>query len=61
VQRFAPEGPLVVGIDETSERRRGRKIAAKGVYRGPLRSTRERFVKTSGLRWICAVLLAEIT
>jgi hypothetical protein len=42
------------------ERRRGRKIVAKGVYRDPLLSTRERFVKTSGLRWICVVLLAEI-
>ena len=38
VQTFAPEGPLVVGIDETLERRRGRKIAAKGVYRDPVRS-----------------------
>src|SRR5215204_441162 len=61
VQTFTPEGPLVVGIDETLERRRGRKIAAKGVYRDPVRSTRERFVKTSGLRWICVVLLAEVT
>lgn len=61
VQTFTPEGPLVVGIDETLERRRGRKIAAKGVYRDPVCSTRERFVKTSGLRWICVVLLAEVT
>jgi hypothetical protein len=60
VQTFAPQGPLVVGIDETLERRRRRKIAAKGVYRDPVRSTRERFVKTSGLRWICVVLLAEV-
>jgi hypothetical protein len=35
VQTFAPEGPLVVDIDETLERRRGRKIAAKGVSRPP--------------------------
>ena len=61
MQTFTPEGPLVVGIDETLERRRGRKIAAKGVYRDPVCSTRERFVKTSGLRWICVVLLAEVT
>ena len=38
----------------------GRKIAAKGVYRDPPRSTRERFVKTSGPRLICVVLLAEV-
>ena len=34
VERFVPQGdPLVVGIDETLERRHGKKIAAKGVYR----------------------------
>jgi DDE superfamily endonuclease len=60
VEAFAPEGPLVVGIDETLERRRGKKIAAKGVYRDPLLSSRKRLVKTSGLRWICVVLLAEV-
>ena len=32
VEMFVPEGaPLIVGIDETLERRWGRKIAAKGV------------------------------
>ena len=30
VEAFVPEGPLVLGIDETLERRRGKKIAAKG-------------------------------
>ncbi len=41
VEAFVPEGdPLVVGIDETLERRWGKKIAAKGVYRDPVRSTR---------------------
>ena len=34
VEAFVPEGgPLVVGIDETLERRYGRKISARGVYR----------------------------
>ena len=34
VEAFVPErGPLVLGIDETLERRRGKKIAAKGIYR----------------------------
>jgi hypothetical protein len=50
VEAFVPEGgPLVVGIDETLERRWGKKIAAKGVYRDPVRSTHENFVKSSGL------------
>jgi len=49
-----------VGIDETLERRYGKKIAAKGVYRDPVRSTHEQFVKSRGLRWVCAMLLVEI-
>jgi len=56
VEAFVPEGdPLVVGIDETLERRYGKKIAARGVYRDPVRSTHETFVKSSGLRWVWAL------
>jgi DDE superfamily endonuclease len=52
--------PVILGIDETIERRRGRKIAARGVYRDPVRSSKEFFVKTNGLRWISLMLLAPI-
>jgi hypothetical protein len=62
VGAFVPEeGPLVVGIDETLDRRYGKKIAARGVYRDPVRSTHENFVKMSGLRWVCVMLLVEIS
>jgi hypothetical protein len=62
VETFVAEGdPLVVGIDETLERRWGKKIAAKGIYRDPVRSTHETFVKSSGLRrWVCVMLLVEV-
>jgi hypothetical protein len=61
VEAFVAEGgPLVVGIDETLERRYGKKIAAKGIYRDPVRSTHETFVKSSGLRWVCVMLLVEV-
>jgi hypothetical protein len=60
VEAFVAEGLLVLGVDETLERRRGKKISAKGVYRDPVRSSREHFVKTSGLRWVCLTLLAEV-
>ena len=43
VERFVPEGPLVVGVDETLERRRGKKIEAKGIYRDPVRSSHSHF------------------
>ena len=59
VETFVPEGPLVVGIDQTLERRRGKKIAAKGIYRDPVRSSHSHFVKTSALRWVCVVLLGR--
>ena len=58
---FVPkDAAIVVGIDETIERRRGAKIATKGIYRDPVRSSKEFFVKTSGLRWISMMLLAPI-
>jgi len=61
VRAFVPEGaPIVVGMDETIERRRGAKIAAKGIYRDPVRSSKEFFVKTSGLRWVSMMVLAPI-
>ncbi len=53
-------GPLVLGIDETIERRRGEKIAAKGIYRDGVRSSKSHFVKASGLRWISVMWLTRI-
>ncbi len=60
VRTLVPSGPLVIGVDETLERRWGKKIAAKGIYRDPLRSTHDRFVKASGLRWVCLMLLVPV-
>jgi hypothetical protein len=60
VRTFVPSGPLVIGVDETLERRWGKKISAKGIYRDPVYSTQERFVKASGLRWVCLMLLVPV-
>jgi hypothetical protein len=57
---FLPVGPVVIGIDETIERRRGKKIRAKGIYRDPVRSSKSHFVKASGLRWVSMMLLVNI-
>ena len=57
---FAGAGPVLVGLDETLERRWGAQIAARGIYRDAVRSRRDHFVKCSGLRWISVVLLAPI-
>ena len=60
VEGFVPEGPLVVGLDETVERRWGAKIEARGIYRAPVRSSHGHFVKASGLRWLSLSVLAEV-
>ena len=52
--------PLVFGIDETVERRWGQKIAAKGKYRDPVRSTDDQTVMTPGLQWVSLMLLTRI-
>lgn len=60
IAAFAPDGPLVFGIDGTVERRRGAKIAAASIYRDPVRSSHSHLVKVNGLRWLCLMLLAPI-
>ena len=46
------DGPLVFGIYETLERRRGTKIQGRVIYRDAVRSSRHQLVKASGLHWI---------
>jgi hypothetical protein len=60
IAAFAPRGPVVMALDDTIERRRGKRIAAKGIYRDPVRSSDRHFVKASGLRWMSLMLLAPI-
>jgi len=60
VRTFARTEPVIIGMDETLERRQGEKIAAKGLYRDAARSSRRVFVKSHGLRWISMMLLAPI-
>jgi hypothetical protein len=60
IERFVPAGPLVFGLDDTIERRRGAKIEAKGIYRDAVRSSKGHFVKASGLRWLSLMLLCQV-
>ena len=60
VAALVPQGPVVIGLDDTIERRWGAKIKARGIYRDPVRSSHGHFVKASGLRWLCVMLLAPI-
>jgi hypothetical protein len=60
VRPFVPTGPILRGIDETLERRRGAKIAAKGVYRDAPRSSKRCMTQGRSLRWMVMMLLVPI-
>jgi hypothetical protein len=61
LRTFGPAtAPVVIGLDDHIARRRGDKIAAKGIYRDAVRSSKSFFVKTSGWRWVSMLLLAQI-
>jgi len=60
ISTFAMSGPILMGLDDTIERRRGAKIKAKGIYRDPVRSSHSHFVKASGLRWLSLMLLTPL-
>jgi hypothetical protein len=60
LDRLLPGGPVVIGIDDTIERRWGARIKARGIYRDPVRSSKGHFVKTSGLRWLSLMVIVPI-
>lgn len=60
VRVFVPQGPVVIGLDDHLERRKGQQIAAKGIYRDAARSSKEYLTKASGLRWLSFQLLTPI-
>lgn len=52
--------PVVIGADETLERRGGQKIKAKGIFRDAVRSSRKYTNYSSGLRWVSMMLLVPV-
>ncbi len=49
--------PIIIGIDETIERRKGKKIKAKGCYRDAVRSTEKKVIHCFGLKWIAMMVI----
>ena len=47
-----PRGVVVLGLDDTSARRRGEPSTAQGIDRDPVRSSHAPFVTVRGLRWL---------
>jgi hypothetical protein len=57
---FVPSGPIIIGVDHTLERRRGRRIEPASHFHDPIRSSADRKMSSRGLRWISAMLLVKI-
>jgi hypothetical protein len=54
------DGPVTLVVDETLERRWGRRIRLRGHYRDPLASSRQRAVAASGLRWLVVAVVVSL-
>ncbi len=57
---MASGGAVVLGADETLERRQGKQIKAKGVFRDAVRSSRKHTVTSFGLRWMSMMILVTV-
>src|SRR3989338_413594 len=52
--------PILIVVDDTIERRKGRKIKAKGCYRDAVASTESVVVTCFGLKWVCLMLIVQL-
>lgn len=55
-----PGTPIILGADDTVERRSGRKINAKGCYRDAVRSSKSHVIHCFGLKWVSMMLLVAV-
>jgi DDE superfamily endonuclease len=55
-----PGAVIVLGADDTIERRSGRKITAKGCYRDAVRSSKKHVVRCFGLKWVAMMVLVPV-
>jgi hypothetical protein len=60
VAAFVPAGPIVIGVDHTLERRRGRHIGPAGHFYDAGRSSSAWQATSRGLRWLSAMVLVEV-
>ena len=59
--KMVPEAwPILIAVDETLERRKGKKIKAKGVYRDAVRSSQSKVITSFGLKWECMTLMVPL-
>jgi hypothetical protein len=60
VQILPASLPILIVVEDTIERRNGRKIKAKSCYRDACRSTQKLVVKCYGLKWVCFMLIVPL-
>ena len=60
IKVFGLGNEIVIGFDDHLERRWGKQIKARGIYRDAVRSSDSFFVKARGLRWMSFMLLTEV-
>lgn len=52
--------PILIAVDETLERRKGKRIKAKGLYRAAVRLSQSKVVTSFGLKWECMTLIVPL-
>jgi len=55
-----PEVPLVVAVDDTLERRFGRRVDHKGRYHDAVHSRPGHPITTTGIRWLCCAAILQL-
>ncbi len=57
---LTPSMPLMLVVDDTLERRKGKKIGKKGWHRDPTHSSGSRVTKAQGIRWLSIQILVPV-
>jgi hypothetical protein len=61
IRCFVPSGVALQLIgDDTVERRRGKQVEYRGLFRDAVRSTANRITYCWGIRWLCVCLLVDV-
>lgn len=60
VEMLPDSWPILIAVDETLERRKGKRIKAKGLYRDAVRSSQSKVVTSFGLKWECMTLIVPL-
>jgi hypothetical protein len=56
-----PAGSIIVlGADDTIERRRGKKLTGIGCYRDGVRSSKKQVIKCFGLKWLSLMVMVKL-